>query len=121
MKLERHVGGLSMARKANYLRARGWREEDGGWFHLDFGHFPVAKAIHHQLTRDLSAALCRSGWEIAGYSERGYVKLRPPAGGKVCSLPAALRAQARAEKRRVGELTYELFLAAIDDAAPETE
>ena len=120
MKLERHVGGLSMARKANYLRARGWREEDGGWFHVDFGYFPLARAIHHQLTRDLSDALCRSGWQVAGYSERGYVKLRPATGGKPCSLPAALRAQARAEKRRVGELTYELFLAAIDGADERT-
>src|SRR3712207_9323347 len=31
VKLERHVGGLSLVRKANYLRARGWREDDGGW------------------------------------------------------------------------------------------
>ncbi len=116
MKLERHVGGLSLARKANYLRARGWREEDGGWSSAIFGLLPMAKAVHHQLTDDLSQALRKRGWLIAGFSERGYVQMRDGERGKPCSLPKALRTQARREKRPVAELTYELFLAALLEA-----
>ncbi len=116
MKLERHVGGLSLARKVNYLRTRGWREEDGGFRHDALGLHPLARAVHHQLTRDLSTALQPSGWQVVGYSPRGYVKLRLGDDGKPCSLPAALRVQARKEKRRVAELTYTLFLAALDAA-----
>ncbi|MFP2926235.1 hypothetical protein ACLESO_13660 [Pyxidicoccus sp. 3LG] len=115
MKLERHVGGLSLARKANYLRARGWREEEKGWSSEIFGLHPMAKAIHHQLTDDLSQALRQRGWQVLGYSERGYVKLRDGEHGKPCSLPKALRTQARREKRPVAELTYSLFLAALLD------
>ncbi|MCP3137080.1 hypothetical protein [Pyxidicoccus xibeiensis] len=116
MKLERHVGGLSLARKAQYLRARGWREEEGGWSNDIFGLHPLAKAIHHQLTDDLSQALRQRGWQVLGYSERGYVQLRDGEHGKPCSLPKALRTQARREKRLVGELTYSLFLAALLEA-----
>jgi hypothetical protein len=71
VKLERHVGGLSLARKANYLRARGWREEERGWQSEIFGLLPLAKAVHHQLTDDLSQALCKRGWQVAGFSARG--------------------------------------------------
>ncbi|MCY1041492.1 hypothetical protein D7Y13_31115 [Corallococcus praedator] len=113
MKLERHVGGLSLARKANYLRARGWREEAGSWSSERFSPVPIARAIHHQLTDDLSAALCKLGWQVVGYSERGHVQMRDGERGRPCSLPKALRLQARREKRPVAELTYVLFLAAI--------
>ncbi|WP_163989898.1 hypothetical protein [Pyxidicoccus caerfyrddinensis] len=116
MKLERHVGGLSLARKAHYLRARGWREEEKGrWSNDIFGLHPTAKALHHQLTDDLSQALRQRGWQVLGYSERGYVQLRDGERGKPCSLPKALRTQARREKRPVAELTYSLFLAALLD------
>ena len=116
MKLERHVGGLSLARKARYLRARGWQEEDGGWVHPVFGRVPLAKAVHHQLTDDLSQALRARGWEVVGFSQRGYVQLRDgERGGPPCSLPKALRTQARREGRPVAELTYLLFLAALTD------
>ena len=116
MKLERHVGGLSLARKAQYLRARGWREEEGGWTNDIFGLHPLAKAIHHQLTDDLSQALCKRGWQVAGFSERGYVQMREGERGKPCSLPKALRTQARREKLPVAELTYLLFLGALVEA-----
>ena len=113
MKLERHVGGLSLARKANYLRARGWREEQGRWVSDLFGPQPLARAVHHQLTDDLSQALCRLGWQVLGFSARGYVQLRDGEQGKPCSLPRALRTQARRERVPVAELTYALFLAAL--------
>ena len=116
MKLERHVGGLSLGRKAHYLRTRGWREEQGRWASDRYGAYPLAKALHHQLTEDLSGALCALGWEISGYSERGYVQLRDGGGGRPCSLPKALRTLARRERRPVGELTYAFFLAALLDA-----
>lgn len=121
MKLERHVGGLSRARKANYLQARGWREEEGHWVHDSFGVHPLAKAVHHQLTLDLSEALRRVGWEVLGYSERGYVQLRDGARGRPCSLPKALRTQARREGQPVAQLTYTLFLAALleSESSPE--
>jgi hypothetical protein len=116
VKLERHVGGLSLARKAHYLRARGWREEEkGSWSNDILGLHPTAKALHHQLTDDLSQALRQRGWQVLGYSERGYVQLRDGERGKPCSLPKALRTQARREKRPVAELTYSLFLAALLD------
>jgi hypothetical protein len=113
MKLERHVGGLSLARKARYLNARGWRAEDGKWANENFGIFPINKAIHHQLTEDLTQALRRVGWQVEGYSERGYVKLRDPQGGRPCSLPKALRTQAKRERQKVGDFTYSLFLDAL--------
>jgi hypothetical protein len=120
VKLERHVGGLSRARKAHYLRTRGWSEEGRGWTHPVFGPHPVARALHHQLTDDLSQALRKLGWQVVGFSERGYVQLRDGEQGKPCSLPKALRVQARREGRPVAELTYSLFLAALlgDEPAP---
>ena len=113
MKLERHVGGLSLARKQSYLTARGWSEKGRGWDHPLFGSHPLAKAVHHQLTDDLSQALRKLGWQVLGYSERGYVKLRDGERGVPCSLPKALRTQARRERRPVAELTYSLFLAVL--------
>jgi membrane-bound lytic murein transglycosylase B len=121
VKLERHVGGLSLARKANYLRARGWREAQGRWMSDIFGPQPLARALHHQLTDDLSQALVHLGWQVLGFSERGYVQLRDGERGKPCSLPKALRTQARREGRPVAELTYSLFLAALLAAAPPDE
>lgn len=115
MKLERHVGGLSLARKANYLQRRGWRELEGGWSHaeLQAAPIPIKKAAHHQLTRDLGKALSATGWKVVGYSKLGYAQMEDPLGLKRCSLPSALRRQARREKRAVAELTYTLFLAAL--------
>lgn len=122
MKLERHVGGLSRARKERYLRARGWGAEvDGRWRNDRHGIHPLDKAVHHQLTEDLSEALRRMGWQVVGYSPRGYVQLRDRGRGPACSLPKALRTQARRERRPVAELTYSLFLAALrgEDGAGE--
>jgi hypothetical protein len=116
VKLERHVGGLSLARKGRYLRARGWSETERGWQSPIFGTLPLAKALHHQLTDDLSQALRQQGWQVLGFSERGYVRMRDGEHGKPCSLPKALRTQARREKRPVAELTYSLFLAALLEA-----
>jgi hypothetical protein len=116
VKLERHVGGLSQARRVNYLLARGWVSTERGWSNSRFPPLPLAKAVHHQLTDDLSRALGASGWQVIGYSERGYVSLRDGERGKPCSLPKALRTQARREKRPVAELTYALFLAALLEA-----
>jgi hypothetical protein len=116
VKLIRHVGGLSRARQAHYLRARGWHEDGRGWRSEIFGLLPLSKALHHQLTDDLSQALRQRGWEVAGFSERGYVQMREGARGKPCSLPKALRTQARREQRPVAELTYALFLAALLEA-----
>ncbi|NPD22353.1 hypothetical protein [Corallococcus exiguus] len=113
MKLERHVGGLSLARKVNYLRARGWHEDTEGWSSERFRPVPIARALHHQLTDDLSRALCHMGWQVMGYSPRGYVQMRDGERGQSCSLPKALRLQARRERRPVAELTYALFLAAL--------
>ena len=123
MKLERHVGGLSLARKVNYLRARGWREDTGGWSNERFRPVSIQRAIHHQLTDDLSRALCGLGWQVVGYSPRGYVQLRDGERGAPCSLPKALRIQARRERRPVAELTYVLFLAAlleVEGSAPDS-
>ena len=113
MKLERHVGGLSLARKANYLRTRGWREAGRGWTHDIFGPQTLARAVHHQLTDDLSQALRQRGWQVLGFSARGYVQLRDGEQGRPSSLPRALRIQARREGVPVAELTYALFLAAL--------
>lgn len=112
MRLERHVGGLSAERKVKYLRESGWTEEDGTWRGpgADAEAFPLARAVHHQLTADLSAALGARGWKVREYSMRGYVKLVDPKDESVCSLPGALRKQARRDGCPVRELTYSLFL-----------
>jgi hypothetical protein len=115
VRLERHVGGLSVARKTSYLHARGWREEEGSWV-SSIPHtepLPISRAVHHQLTADLGRALGVWGWKIIGYSPRGYARMQDPLGLGSCSLPAALRRQARREGRPVAELTYSLFLAAL--------
>ena len=120
MRLERHVGGLSLARKHHYLEGSGWRAVKGGWLGPSPESEPLAlaRAIHHQLTCDLAAALVRLGWRVAGYSERGYARLEDPSNQTKCSLPAALRRQARREGRPVQQLTYSLFLAAWLEGAP---
>ncbi|MBS1151433.1 MAG: hypothetical protein H6Q89_3131 [Myxococcaceae bacterium] len=121
MRLERHVGGLSIARKEKYLLGAGWRSGEGGWSSPEPDTEPLAinKAVHHQLTRDLSTALASSGWKVVGYSPRGYARMQDPADESLCSLPAALRRQARREGRPVGQLTYSLFLAALLKGAGE--
>ena len=115
MRLERHVGGLGKARKEKYLFGRGWSQQDGAWVSTvpDSEPQTLNKALHHQLTHDLGKALEAHGWKIIGYSPSGYAQLTDPLGLKPCSLPAALRRQARREKRPVAELTYSLFLAAM--------
>lgn len=120
MRLERHVGGLSLERKRTYLLEAGWREEDGTWRGpgIDAEAFPLARALHHQLTADLSEALLTRGWKVIDYSPRGYVKLGDPQDASSCSLPAALRRQARRDGCPVRELTYGLFLAAVLRRSP---
>jgi len=120
MRLERHVGGLSIARKRTYLTASGWQEVDGLWLLPDTGGDPLklSRALHQQLTQDLIAALRPAGWSVEGYSLRGYARLKDPSDGSFCSLPAALRRQARRENRRVAELTYSFYLAALLSKAP---
>ena len=115
MRLERHVGGLSAERKVKYLRESGWKEEAGKWTGLtpDSEAFPLSRALHHQLTADLSLALGKWGWKVGDYSQRGYAKLIDPKDESTCSLPAALRRQARRDGCPVRELTYSLFLAAM--------
>lgn len=112
MRLERHIGGMGRARTQHYLRQRGWVEVDGEWQSPVEASEPVtmSRALHHQLTTDLSTALAGFGWKVAGYSPRGYVSLADPLDGSTCSLPAALRRQARRQKCAVKELTYSLFL-----------
>ncbi len=113
------MGGLSIARKQGYLRSRQWTESDGGqWTHPLHGEQKLARAVHHQLTADLTEALSRLGWQVLGYSPRGYVKLTLGETQETCSLPKALRIQARTEGRKVAELTYSLFLAAVLDGEP---
>ena len=115
MKLESHVGGLSIARKEKYLVGSGWKKGDGVWSSPapDTEPLPLNKAVHHQLTHDLSKALSSSGWKVVGYSQRGYARMQDPSDESLCSLPAALRKQARREGRPVAQLTYSLFLAAL--------
>lgn len=115
MRLERHVGGLSLDRKLTYLREAGWSEEQGKWRGpgAEAEPFVLSRALHHQLTADLSEALGARGWRVLEYSPRGYVKLGDPEDGSSCSLPGALRRQARRDGCPVRELTYGLFLAAV--------
>lgn len=115
MRLERHVGGLSKERKLTYLREAGWVLEKSAWRGpgLEAEAFPLARALHHQLTADLCAELAGRGWKIAGYSMRGYVQLLDPKDQTSCTLPAALRRQARRDGCPVRELTYGLFLNAV--------
>ena len=115
VRLERHVGGLSIARKEKYLIASRWQLTDEGWLGPtpESDALPLNKAVHHQLTFDLSTALSASGWKVVGYSPRGYARMQDPTDESLCSLPAALRKQARREGKPVGQLTYSLFLAAL--------
>jgi hypothetical protein len=114
MRLERHVGGLSLTKKQVYLRECGWEERQGLWCAPVAAAEPcsLSRAVHHQLTVDLCAALARTGWRIGGYTERGYARLVDPKDGSTCALPGALRREARRRGCPVGELTYSFFLAA---------
>jgi len=98
-----------------YLERRGWRETDGKWLNPTPASEPESldRALHHQLTADLTSALAVQGWKVVGYSARGYAQLEDPLDASRCSLPAALRRQARREGRPVAQLTYSLFLAAM--------
>lgn len=120
MRLERHVGGLSLARKTAYLRGSGWACEEGRWrcAALETEALPLSRALHHQLTVDLTAALVARGWAVEGYSPRGYARMRGKGAAKTCSVPAALRSEARRGAVKVAELTYSLFLAAFLRAEP---
>ncbi|MDP1823242.1 MAG: hypothetical protein Q8L48_08375 [Archangium sp.] len=120
MRLERHVGGLSNERKVKYLRESGWREEGRTWRGpaVDAEAFPLSRALHHQLTSDLSEALSQWGWKVAEYSQRGYATMVDPQDESRCSIPAALRRQARRDGCAVRELTYGLFLAAVLKRGP---
>ena len=115
MKLERHVGGLSLARKEKYLTASRWLKAGPLWQSPlpEAEPVPLAKALHHQLTADLTQALGATGWKVVDYSDRGYARLSDPKDRSTCSLPAALRRQARREGKPVAELTYVFFLAAL--------
>ncbi len=115
MRLERHVGGVGKARQENYLILRGWERGELGWActRLMAEAQSLSRAFHHQLTEDLCRALSPQGWQVIDYSARGYARLKDPATGALCSLPKALRLQARREKRKTGELAYSYFLAAM--------
>ncbi len=123
MRLERHIGGLSAERKLQYLRDSGWKEQGGKWSGpaVDAEAFPLARALHHQLTADLSAALGSRGWKVVEYSQRGYAKLSDPKDESLCSLPGALRRQARRDGCPVRELTYSLFLASVLKRTPSPQ
>ena len=109
------MGGLSKARKRAYLLASGWVEEDEQWRApgAEGEAFALGRAVHHQLTADLAKGLGTFGWTIGGYSQRGYARMIDPQDQSPCSLPGALRRQARRDGCPVGELTYGLFLAAL--------
>jgi hypothetical protein len=114
VRLERHVGGLGRARQETYLRQRGWTPVEKGWQHaraLD-EVFPRTRALHHQLTHDLTHALARWQWRVVGYSARGYAQLVDGVTGAPHALPSALRVEARRQAQPVREFTYALFLAA---------
>ena len=115
MRLERHIGGMGKARQVNYLQRRGWSETETGWSceRLLAENERLSRALHHQLTEDLCHALAPQGWKVVDYSARGYAQLRDPQTGELCSLPKALRRQARRENRKVADLTYALFLASL--------
>ena len=115
MRLERHVGGLGRGRKLHYLEARGWRAVDGGWTCARHTAAPLRleKALHHQLTEDLTAGLAAWGLKVVATSPRGYATLEDPADESRCSIPAALRRQSRRLHRNTGDLGYSLFLASM--------
>ena len=115
MRLERHVGGVGKARQENYLLLRGWVQGELGWAcaRLMAEEQTRSRAFHHQLTEDLCRALGDHGWQVIDYSARGYARLKDPVTEALCSLPKALRLQARRDKRKTGELAYSFFLAAM--------
>jgi hypothetical protein len=112
VRLERHVGGLGRARQRTYLQNRGWVETSAGWAHarsLD-EPYTLSRALHHQLTFDLTQALARWHWRVETYSARGYAQLIDGTTGERRTLPAALRLEARRQGQPVKEFTYALFL-----------
>jgi hypothetical protein len=115
MKLVRHVGALSKVKQHGYLTARGWREEKPGLWscaRLEVTPIRLSRAMHHQLTDDLCEALAAFGWKVKGYSLKGYAQLEDPLKGETCTLPEALRRQARRHKVKVSPFTRALFEAA---------
>lgn len=108
---------MGRARQARYLEQRGWTRRGDAWHspREPENGFTLGRALHHQLTYDLAQGLSHFGWRVVAYSPRGYAQLVRSELEKPCTLPAALRQQAKREGRRVGEFTYELFLAATVD------
>jgi hypothetical protein len=106
---------MGRARQINYLETRGWARSGKDWACPRHTVQPqtLSRAVHHQLTEDLCRGLAAYGWKVVAFSERGYARLWDPEADEECSLPAALRRQARRSKRRAGELAYSLFLAAM--------
>jgi hypothetical protein len=102
-----------------YLARRGWSQKEGAWSCAAsaLGPFPLKRAVHLQLTDDLCWALAPAGWKVVGYSPRGYAQLQDAGEARPCSLPAALRRQAKREGRPVADFSYSLFLAAMLDGA----
>jgi hypothetical protein len=107
---------MGKARQVSYLTARGWVETAKGWSceRMLAENERLSRALHHQLTEDLCHALKPLGWKVVDYSPRGYAQLRDPHTDELCALPKALRRQARRENKKVGDLTYALFLRALD-------
>ncbi len=96
------------------MRQRGWTSVEKGWQHertLD-EVYPRTRALHHQLTFDLTQALARWQWRVVGYSQRGYAQLEDGVTGESHALPSALRVEARRQGQPVRDFTYALFLAA---------
>ena len=120
MRLERHIGGMGLARQRRYLRLRGWLDDHDGWQHPQhsFAPQPLSRALHHQLTHDLTHALARWHWRVVSYSQRGYAQLLDRVSARQHSLPSALRIEARRQGQKVADFTYALFLAAVVDDAP---
>ena len=115
MRLERHVGGMGKARQQRYLQSRGWQLTELGWSHADRQTEPhrMSRALHHQLTFDLTEALKRWRWSVVSFSDRGYARLLDAQTQKNHSLPSALRTEAKRQGQKVADFTYALFLAAI--------
>jgi hypothetical protein len=106
---------MGRARQRNYLLARGWEETEEGWRHARAADstFPLARALHHQLTHDLCTALAQWQWRLDSYSARGYAQLVDGLTGERHSVPAALRVEAKRQGLKVRDFTYDLFLAAV--------
>ena len=117
MRLERHVGGMGEARQQRYLQTRGWQLTEKGWHHpgRQTDTHSLSRALHHQLTKDLSESLAQWKWAVLSYSQRGYARLQDATTGKDHSLPSALRVEAKRQKQKVADFTYALFLTAVTE------